>query len=279
MDNYNNNEYFAAVPTEDIGDRLIQKTEDYYDYIWRNGWVTLWQKSYSQYYKGYHTNGDVTPYGELGEKRILSVNHFRNILEHIKVLTTSDRPVFEPRAINDDYKSHVQTKFARVLLDYYMTQEGLEDVIDSAMDFAVFGGEAFIMEEWDKHAGDVVGEDEPEEEEEVEEQSENDEETPMPEIKREGNVKTRSFHPIDVVRDWDTDTSEDNHWYIVRKRINKFELAAKYPKRNEEILAAGTDDNTKISQRTLDLHDNKRFAEGDQIFTYIFRHEKNEPHH
>lgn len=275
-----NNTYFANAETDDIGERLVDKITGYYDHIRRNGYVALWQKAHSQFYRGYFTNGEILPYDELGEKKKIFINHFRNLLEHIKVLTTTDRPVFEPRAINNDYKSLVQTKFARVLLDYYMRQEGLEEVIDGAMDHTLLGGEGFIFEEWDKNAGKIIGtvEEEAEELEEIEELDEEmDEEDDMERlsvIKREGNVISRSFHPIDVARDWDKDTTEDNHWYIVRKRVNKYELAAKYPKRRDEIINSEPFDNTMVSQSTIDIYDDKRLRDGDQVYTFIFRHER-----
>lgn len=279
MDKINNNEYFALVPTERIGEELNTKVEGYYDHLNINGYTNLWQKVQAQYYRGYYNNGSIVPYGSVGEKKILSVNHFRNLLEHIKVLTTNERPVFQPRAINNDYKSYVQTKFAGTLLDYYMKQKGLEDVIDAAVDFSLIGGEGIVMEEWDKNKGKIVGEMEAEVSEEEEENEEfeieeDEEGNIVSNVKREGDAVFHAYHPIDVVRDWNKDNSEDNTWYIVRKRINKFELASKYPKKRDDIISASTSVNEYAKESTLDVFDQKRFEDGDQIYSYVFRHDR-----
>jgi hypothetical protein len=268
------NEYFASAPEEDIGKELIQRVENYYSFIDGNGYIKLWKDVYHTYYNGFFSKGEVLNYGQQGEKRKMVVNDFSSIIQHIKVLTTDQRPVFEPKAVNSDYKSAAQVNLARVLLDYYMRQENLECVIDTCLDYSLQAGEGYMFLEWDSTVGKVVGmvEQEMEEEDENEEDDEEDEGIERME-KREGNIKAYAIHPIDVARDWNKDTSDNNDWYIVRRRVNKYDLAAKYPRFEEDIV--GNDmTSTNVTMRSLDEYDFKRYGESDQIYMFTFRHDK-----
>jgi hypothetical protein len=214
---------------------------------------------------------------------MLNVNHFNSLLQHIKVLTTDQRPVFEPKAVNSDHKSAAQVQIAKSLLDYYMRQENMEEVIDGCIDYALQSGEGYIFMEWDSQKGKAVGTIVPEDEElddegpdEAREENEEDEdEGEFTEAieKREGNISSTSLHPLDIIRDWNKDTTENNEWYIVRKRVNKFELAARYPKFKEEIVSTELD-STNVTLMAIDDYDFKKFGETDQTYMFIFRHDK-----
>jgi hypothetical protein len=289
----NNIEYFASLPTDDIGKKLVEKTEQYYRYIQSNGYYWLWKDVYRSYYYGFFSKGEIETWGKQGEKRNLTTNHFSSLLQHIKVLTTDQRPVFEPKAVNSDYKSAAQAILARGLLDYYMHKKDLEDAIDGAVDFALQAGEGYIFQEWNPDVGKVVGELDVEEEEDVEEINDEGidlggdkedegggepdedlgEEGPESIIKREGDIDSVSLHPIDVVRDIYKDTTENNDWYIVRQRVNKFNLMARYPKFKEEIRNTRID-STPVTLVAIDDYDFKRFDESDQTYKFTFRHKK-----
>jgi len=292
-----NQDYFALKPSDEVGDALVEKVEDYYKYINQNGIYILWKEAYRLFYNGYFTKGEVEAYGKQGEKRKITINHFRSILDHIKVLTTNQRPVFDPRAINSDYKSQAQAKLAKGLLDYIMRQENLEEVIDGAMDYALQSGEGWVYLEWDSDQGEVVGEvigevggeveeaPEIEDEEIVDETSdevkgneesddtEEDEEITPPKMKRAGNVKFSCHHPIDIIRDYHKDTTDGNLWYIIRKRVNKFELASRYPRFKDEILNLELEVNS-VTSVALDDYEFKDFNDSDLLYVYIFRHDK-----
>ena len=257
--------YFAAEPTDKIGSALYERIEKYYRYVDQNGLYTLWKECFRQYYKGYFDKGCIEAWGKQGNKKKINVNHFKSLLDHIKVLVTNQRPVFDPRSINSDYKSQSQTILAKGLLDYYMRQKNMETVIDGSMDCALQGAEGYIMLEWNPDVGKIVGEIEVEEEPEGEEV--------ITKVKREGDIEARSFHPMDVIRDFNQDTTEENLWYIVRRRVNKFDLAARYPKFKNEIINLDLEINS-ITNKTLDDYDFKEFGDSDLIHLYTFRHKK-----
>jgi len=263
--------YFASLPSDEIGNYLVEKVDDYYKYLNGNGTLVLWRDCFEQYFNGYFSKGQIHDFGKAGERKYFTVNHFKNLLEHIKVLTTSQRPAFEPKAANPDYKSSAQAILARGLLDYYMYQQDLEKIINRCMDYALQSGEGWIMQEWDKNQGKVVGT----KEEEVEESEDGEEkEAVEPTNVHEGDVVSTSYHPIDVIRDVNKITTEDNLWFIVRKMVDRFETAAKYPKFKEKIVDSVAHVDPRYRTLLYDEDTQPRVNTSDQIPFYVFRHKK-----
>jgi hypothetical protein len=270
-------DYFATLPTKEIGAALVERCNDYYNYVQNNGHYDLWRKTHKAMYSGYYVRGDIRSWGKNNEKRKIVHNHFSSILQHIKVLTTDQRPVFEPKAVNSDYKSFAQVILARGLLDYYMRQGNLEDVIDGCMDIALQAGEGYIFQEWNPDAGRVVeqmaeGQEDEGMEEEGYEDSEDDGEIDV-KVRREGDIHNVSLHPLDMVRDYTKDTTEGNCWFAARRRVNKYDLAARYPKFKDNIINMELNENKNLSL-ALDDYYWKNQAEGDQIHLFTFRHAK-----
>ena len=75
--------------------------------------------------------------GESGELTNMAVNHYRNIARHILTMITSNRPSFQARSVNTDYKSQVQTTLANGLLEYYLREKKLETYLKTAVEYAV----------------------------------------------------------------------------------------------------------------------------------------------
>ena len=113
---------------------------------------------------------------------------------------------------------------------------------------------------------------EPEEDVEEEIKEEVEEEKPAEDtIKREGDIFATSFHPIDVARDFYKDNVENNDWYIIRRRVNKFNLAAKYS-RHAQAITESEIDTSSVTLVAIDDYDFKRFGESDQTYIFTFRH-------
>lgn len=89
----------------------------------------LWRRAIQRYF-GYDSNGTrsdlVTFAGERGQVVKVTANHYRSLLKHILVMSTAQRPALRARATNADARSLSDTKLAEGLLDYYLTEEGVE---------------------------------------------------------------------------------------------------------------------------------------------------------
>lgn len=220
--------YFANKPKDEIGADLLQKVQDWYRDIEVSGIFQRMRKSYHSYY-GFngddHMSSEIYQAGVQGELSLMKVNHYRNLLQHMLVMTTSQRPSMDARAINSDYKSLAQTVLANGLLDYYMREKRLERYLKKATEIALVFGEGFIRLEWDATAGAEYTVD-PE----------------TQQIKYSGDLKFSTITPIDVIKDLHRDDSTDDNWLIVRHLKNRYEIAAKYPELKDKILKLNTVD-------------------------------------
>tara|TARA_R100000808_G_scaffold21749_1_gene47043 strand:- start:1901 stop:3874 length:1974 start_codon:yes stop_codon:yes gene_type:complete len=242
--------YFAAKPTDEVGSDIIKKCEEYYEYLAITGRYSLLERSYFQYFRALDHLGKLTNSGIKLEYTKISVNHFRNLIQHQLVMTTSQRPSFEAKATNDDYKSQTQCILAQGLLDYYMREKRLEKHFKSAVETSLWAGEGFICLEWDASEGKEYGVDEGE-------------------IVKDGDIVVKNYTPLDVIFDVTMPNTDHVDWYVLVEYKNKHELAAKFKKFKEKIYDIGkTDIRERYSQRlSMD-----RFEDSDLIPVYKFYH-------
>jgi len=221
-----NNEYFAKRAAKETVTTLLSKADHWTNDIQSSGLQdklkTLCQAYHGTFYSNAGSGHQISFAGEQGELVQLPINHFRNIAQHIIVMTTSNRPTMDARAVNTDYKSLVQAKLANGILDYYMREKRLEKYLKTAVEYAVVMGAGFIKMEWNATAGEIY--------DVIEETN-----TPI----YEGDVEFSNLSPLDVIFDG---TKEDhNHdWVLVRSYKNKYDLAAKYPEFEEKIKGLAT---------------------------------------
>ena len=270
MSNYTSNDfagsnrdiYFALLSKTEIVAELTKKTDLWYENISLSGIFRKMKKSYAAYY-GYntsgagHTSSEIIKTGEQGELSLVKANHFRNLLQHLLVMTTSSRPAMDARAINTDYRSLAQTILANGILDYYMREKHLERYLKLATEYSLVFGEGYIRMEWDTSEGDEYAVD-PE----------------TQKIQFTGDVTYSVLNPLDVIKDVFRTNSTQDDWIIVRTFKNRFELVAKYPELKEEILKAKTKDE-------LDMTFNYKFKtdgqlRSDLIAVYEFFHRKSD---
>jgi hypothetical protein len=212
--------YFASESLDKLIPTLKTKIESYHDYLTHSGRLALWRQSYKYYYAPALLGGKLRKVGEHSEYTKIAVNHYKNLITHLKTLTLQSRPAFEPRAANTDYKSQAQTILAAGLLDYYMREKHLERYIKQAVEHSLVFGEGFVRCLWNTELGEIV-------------QIDPDTQRPI----KEGDIQYDNFIPLNVVRDY-TKTDPNSHdWYILITRQNRYDLIAKYPELKEKILA------------------------------------------
>jgi hypothetical protein len=223
--------HFASAPIEEIGERLAGKVSDYYAYLTSSALADLWRRAFYSYYGliedtalsgfGIFAIGRIRQSGVEGEMASIKVNHLRNLITHLLVLTTQQRPQLKCRAINSDSESLSQAYLGDGLVDYYMREKRIERYLRNAVELALIFGEGFIRIDWDERKGKEYG---------VGESG----------LEYEGDVTCRNYHPFDVIRDV-THPNTDVDWYITHDCFNRFDLAAKYPHASEQILNISTD--------------------------------------
>lgn len=251
-------QYFAALPSEELALELTSRVETFSNEIESTLIKAKWQKSYRHYHNmplfGQRVpgaNSDIRAGGSQGELSEISINDYRNLLQHLLVLTTSNRPAFDVRATNSDSKSLSQARLGNKILDYYLREKRLEQLLFTAVEQALVFGRGFVKVEWDVTSGKEYG---------VNQETQ--------QVKMDGDLKFSNPSVFDVVFDTTKASFEDNQWLIVRSFKNKYDLIASYPEIAEELanLPSRTEEN-----RPESLHSG---IQTDDIEVFEFFHRK-----
>lgn len=252
--------YFAEMQPDEIAPHLYDKVKNYYDAVNRNGRMGLWSKCHKAYYAldntGRHEAAQINVGGEHGELSRLKANHYRNLLQHLYVFVTQQKPSFEPRAINSDYKSQVQTILGSNIIEYYLRDKRLAQHFRRCVEYMIVYAEGFIELLWDAAAGEVGAV---------------DPETGLP--LKTGDLKARVYAPYDVIRQTRQNYDTTPDWYILRRWESRYELAASHPEYYDEILNYTDELSASSVDRFIDLYDNFQ-QEDDLIPVYHFYHAK-----
>jgi len=224
--------YFANQPREQAVGEIETLINDYYRHLQTKGILQLWGKSYNNYNSAVENGASVYKVGDQNELSAIKVNHYRNFIQHLMNLTINQRPAFEPRATNSDVKSQTQTILARGLLDYYMREKRLEKNLRTAVEFSLVYAEGYVSSIWNATAGKVYSVD-PETQIEV----------------HEGDIEYEAHEPFNIIRDTNLEDWANNNWVVIRKLMNKYDLAAKYPELGDDIISTSPDSISQFDYR------------------------------
>jgi len=246
-----NNVYFAADEPKAKVRVLQEKASDWFFGINDSNYLNKIERSYRAYYGDYYGNGGgdhaISFGGESGEVVNLAVNHYRNLARHIHVMVTGTRPAFQCRAVNTDRKSLIQAKLGNGLLDYYMREERLEEILKDAVQYAIVLGSGYVKLEWNNNKGKIhdVVEPDPDSIHSTDEEGnvyDKNGKIIEPYLIHDGDVDFSLISPYDIVFDPTKEYFDKNDWVLVRTKVNKYDLAAKYPELEKEIKELDTVD-------------------------------------
>lgn len=251
-------QYFATLPTPELTPILADKFNAYSQYIDATGRLSIWRRVYFNYYRADYDQGALMRAGLNGEYVSMPLNQFKNLVDHLHNLITSQKFSYVPKAVNTDYASQSASILTKGLLEYFDTDKRLPRGRKRAAKFAELFGEGFVTLDWDASLG---------EEKSVLPSSSPDQ---TPTVRHEGDFSEEIFLPTDVARDTGS-RQFGQDWYITRSYKNKWDLIAKYPTLADKIkgLAADPDDDTNL--RMISTTD---FGNTDLIPYYVFRHDK-----
>lgn len=176
-------------------------------------------------YQGWGPRGDADASrlqagGESGEMLNITVNHFAAMVNQAVVLTTSNKPAVTAIPSNSDFESLAEGQLAESLNDHYDRELAISDREYEATMSMVLLSEAWIVEDWDATAGADY----------------------MPaesgQMQKQGDIRLYSLTPFDVSVDPDVQDCESYTWMAWRRRANRFDLAAQYPKCATKLRAA-----------------------------------------
>jgi hypothetical protein len=205
--------------------------------------------------------------GEAGETLTIRANHLRSIISQRLTLATGTQPSIHAKSDNSDYRTSAQRKLAEAIFAHHQSKGDLDTAAKRALEYAATHGEGYTIQVWDQDAGERYDVERyllPADEEAVRAWQESVaqwESQPAvamamhvgvepqgrpepPEVQErfrllyQGDVRYESPHPVDVIRDSDLEDPRRAKWYIVRSRKDRYELAARYPAFEREILNA-----------------------------------------
>lgn len=251
------NKYFAQKPSEDKAQILMGKASSWFNTMETNGYLEkvrqTWSSYYGIYYSGFSDSHKISFSGEQSELVNLAVNHLRNIGDHMINMITSVRPSMEARSVNTDAKSVIQTKLANGILDYYVREKRLEKYLERGVESAVTLAGGYIKLEWNATAGEMVDFSE-------------ELNTPI----YEGDIQFTNLTPFDVYYDGNKE-DDDADWLVCRSFKNRYDLIAKYPELEEEILRLPSkNDYEYFDSTSLVMEDT------DLVAVYEFYHKRTE---
>lgn len=248
-----NLEYFAA--TEDpsqLANQMHDKIRQWRDWCGSRGLTSLWKKKLTNYYgisAGGNSSQAVTRGGSEGELSMIKVNDLHSLVQEQLVIVTSQRPAGVAKAINSNTQSLKAARIGSAIAEYYMSQVGFEAKFVTATEAALLCDEAFVELFWDKSAGDPIAV---------------DPDTNMPEMS--GDCILRVHCSWNVARDPGV-IVDQNKWYILSFKVNKFDAAATYPKFHDQIISCADDDLPDVPMNDI--------PEGsDEIWAHLLVHDR-----
>lgn len=273
--------YWAAQSTRKAVSEAIQRRDEYYMSMNNtNGRRNLMRQCWIYYNISHVLGGRLIQAGAKGQFMLFYVNYMRELLEHQIQFVVSARPAWEPKATTSDAQSLIQTRLARNILDHYMrlgAQDGLEDLFYRAVEFAAVLGEGFIEMYWDQHAGRVLKSDDDGYADMLAktgyDPTNKDPKNVVP-VLRSGDIKYHVYSGMDVIRDPNAKSWAETSWRITRRRVNKYDLAARYPEKATQILA--TSEDTGSVPNNFYYNWVKLPYKSDLIWQYRFWHDKTE---
>lgn len=225
------NQYWATLTGEELGKELMKKIDDCYKFMQSQGFTYLFRKVYTELNTVITEGSSIKNRGKNGEYKKIKINHLRSFKTNIESLVSEVRPKFNAIAVNSDFQSQSQTKLARGLLDYFLTQKRLEEVLKTAISYGLDTGRGFVSLEWAPTQGTIISV---------------DPDTGKPVY--DGDVKFSAYSQFDVIQNVHKQ-SDGEKWIILRKFVNKWDLMSSFPEFADEIADLSHD--FKDTERNL----------------------------
>jgi hypothetical protein len=261
--------YFATLPADELIGELHGKIEGFYNDLLETGIYALLDRLYRAYYganlAGKSGTGQIFDSAELGrggksgEIVKAKVNHFRSLIRHALQLATSTKPAYACRATNSDYKSQSQAVLGNGLIDYYLREKKLQGFLTKAVENGYVIFEGWIHGRWSATSGEVYGR-HPETGAEI----------------KEGDVEYSVHTLLDVVRDVNRTDDEEHLWRCVRRKENRFDLAARHPELADRILSASCDDYRYENMESFAFNLGPTRKDEDLLTVWTFYHMKSD---
>lgn len=217
-----NDEYFAATDDpQKLASGMKDKITSYRNWASSRGLMDLWARKIGNYYgtaEGGNSSHAITRGGQEGELSLMKVNDLRALIQQQLILITGQRPAGRARAINSDTKSLKSARIGTAVSEYYMDFYSFEKKFITAAEIALLCDEAHLDMFWNRMGGDPIAVD-----------------PDTGEAEMSGDGELRVHTPWNTARDMGLPVDKQK-WKIFSIRENKFDLAAMFPRFEDQII-------------------------------------------
>lgn len=213
--------YLFQKSGEELCTELAKKVGTFQDFALRSGLCHVWNKNRAFYEGrvfGNSITNDIIDTGSVGEQKAMSFHHFRNIIRHQLNGISSKEPAYEVSSINADLDSRRSSRLGDDLVVYYYKTKRAKKYMARTLEKALVYGEGYITCEFDPSLGRVITVDE------------------KGRLMREGDFRFASRSPFDTYYDYTKECFEDWEWAQWRYKRNRYDLAALFPAKKDQIL-------------------------------------------
>lgn len=262
-------QYWAALPEQDLGKKLKAQVDGYAGPKAVNEIIGKLACAYRMFYglneMGEHATSGVLRAGEQGELAEVKVNHARALVQTLLNLITSAKVVWSTQAVNNDWDSVSQCIIGASLLENYWSTYQVAKYCIQGCEEAIAFTEGFLFVSWDPEAGDDYMPDTappPQVEGEMPVQ---------PKMIKTGDVCYTNISSWDVIRDSRKKSWDQVDEIKIRLTKNKWDLAARYPDKKDQILKANIDYTSTLQS---DPNTSIESEERDDITVYHWFHRR-----
>lgn len=202
-------------------EELAQIVESYWDGIkyssFHNRMRSIFRDAYRYYYGLTWTDTySTTTTGEQDEFTAININESRSHIIGIMSMTTQNRLVFDCLTQSTDVRARNNVLIGNSLLDHIFYQKRLEKPLRSMLEIGLFSGTSFLYVGW-KHSDKIT--------------DVNENGDPY----YSGDIEAFPLTLLDVGLNPFKDRFEEQDSFRFRRVMNKFELAQKYARNDEEL--------------------------------------------
>lgn len=235
--------YFANKPVEELIADLKVREKNAWNARSNRGLPNLWRLIYAQAFgmdpaSGRNATQKLEFVGPQANYLRFRVNLARAHVKQRNQIAQGQRPAFQCVASNDDAASLAQVSIASKAITYTFRASNGEKALAKALEGDGYFGESWVWERWDADAGDT---------EKIKTQEPAKDAVtgqplfdapgvptmkPVVKTKRVGAPSYSCVYPWNAITDQNT---VEPGWILVRERVSKYELMARFPEKAAQI--------------------------------------------
>jgi hypothetical protein len=237
-------EYFARAPSTEIAKEIKAVWSDYHRWLESSGQKYLIQTCYDAFYN-FDNGGFGLSKSRDGSSVKLKVQHLKSIIERIHSLVTQAKLSFNVKSNKSDAASLMTSDFGRGLLEYINTAKNMDVTSSDMVETGLIALDSYIYAPWDFLQGERIRDNH-----------------------FAGDQSFKVLTRFDVASH---KKLKNSPYYIVRELVNRYDLAAQYPNKADQIMQiGGKTENEYLVTPT----DSQNDDDGEMVEIYTLIHDK-----